>query len=165
MQTVQAPPAKPVSGLAGKLNIAETVLAFLGSGVAGTLWWAHSHRVDLPCTNDGGCDIVAASKWAHVTLAGQTFDVALMGFLGYLALLTLGMAKAGADNPVMAGRLHWLVWLISAGGAAYSIYLQYVAHWVLHAFCPWCFTSASIMTILFLVACAETKARSGVNSL
>ena len=78
----------------------ETALSVVGAAIAGTLWWAHRANVELPCTGDGrGCDLVNASRWAHVTL-GPWHDIplALLGFLSYLALLTLAMMKLGADT-------------------------------------------------------------------
>lgn len=137
-------------------SILEAALSFAGAGLAGTLWWTHRHHVELPCTADGGCIQVANSSHAFVNI-GPWYEVsvALLGFLGYLALMTLSMMKLGAETPKAARGLHRLLWAGSAGGTAYSWYLQYIAHFVIQAFCVYCFTSACLMTVLFVVATRE----------
>lgn len=136
--------------------VAEAALAFVGAGIAGTLWWAHRRHVDLPCSSGSDCDLVAQSRWGHVALGAWSFDVALLGLLAYVVLLSLAMAKMACENPHTARRLHGLLWAGSACGAAYSLYLQYVAHVRLGAFCPWCFASACVMTLLLLTTTADT---------
>lgn len=148
-------------------SIAEAALSFVGAGLAGTLWWAHRRHVDLPCTADGGCAQVANSPWAFVTIGPwHGVSVALLGFLGYLTLLTLSMMKLGAERPGTARGLHRLLWAVSAGGTVYSWYLQYIAHFVIQAFCGYCFMSACLMTALFLAAvCEWAAARRGARPL
>lgn len=137
-------------------SMSEAALSFAGAGVAGSLWWAHRSHVDLPCTANGGCAEVAASAQAFVTLGPwQDVSVALLGFLGYLILLTLSMMKLGSETPKTVRGLHHLLWAVSAGGTVYSWYLQYVAHFVIQAFCVYCFTSACLMTALFATATWE----------
>ncbi len=139
-----------------RFAVAEAALSVVGAGIAGTLWAAHRRHVDLPCTADGGCGQVAASSQAFVTVGPwHDVSVALLGLLGYVALLTLCMLKLGSDHPGAVRLWRRLLWLVSAGGFAYSWYLQYVAHFVIGAFCVWCFSSASVMTALFAVATWE----------
>ena len=136
----------------------ETALSVVGAGIAGTLWWAHRANIELPCTGDGrGCDLVYASRWAHVSL-GPWHDIptALFGFGAYLALLTLAMMKWGADTDSARRLLHAPFWAISLLGAGASLYLQYVAHFRIGAFCVWCFSSAVVMTVLFVTATWES---------
>ncbi len=134
----------------------ETALSAVGAGIAGTLWWAHRANVELPCTAGGGCDEVNASRWSHLTL-GPLHDipVALLGLLTYLLLLTLAMAKIGAESERARRLLHGPLWTVSLCGAAYSWYLQYVAHFQIGAFCVWCFSSATVMTLLLVTATVE----------
>ncbi len=138
----------------------ETALSAVGAAIAGTLWWAHRANVDLPCTAGGGCDQVNASAWSHLTLGPlHEVPVALLGLVGYLVLLTLAMMKLGAETERARRLLGGTFWAISLGGAAYSLYLQYVAHVKIGAFCVWCFSSACVMTLLFLTATAESLLR------
>ncbi|MBV9851194.1 MAG: vitamin K epoxide reductase family protein [Armatimonadetes bacterium] len=158
---MSTPPAVP-----GAFYWTETALSVVGAGIAGTLWWAHRSNIELPCTGDGhGCDLVNDSPWAHVTL-GPWHDVpvALLGFLTYLVLLTLAMMKLGADTERGRRRLHGPFWAISLFGAGYSLYLQYVAHVEIGAFCVWCFSSAVVMALLFLTATVEAVRRRSAPS-
>ena len=137
-------------------TLVETALAFAGAGVAGTLWWAHRVGVELPCTAGGGCDVVAASRWAHVTLGPWTdVPLALCGFVSYLVLLTLAMAKWGTESEKTARVLHVLLLMGAAAGTVFSWYLQWVAHYKLGAFCVWCRASACIMTAMLIAAAWE----------
>ncbi len=136
--------------------VVEAALSFIGAGIAGTLWWKDRLHQDVPCSADGGCEIVAASHWSHVDLlVFHQVPVALLGLIGYLVLLTLAMLRLGSESEVWGRRLHRLVWLMAAGGAAYSWYLQWVAHFKIGAYCPWCRSSAFVMTFLLLAATWE----------
>ena len=135
---------------------AEAALSFAGAGIAGTLWWADRTQQDVPCRADGGCEIVAASRWSHVDLiVFPHVPVALLGLLAYVLLLTLAMLRLGAESARLDRSLHQWIWLVSGGGLGYSWYLQWIAHAEIGAFCPWCRASAVIMTLLFLTVSWE----------
>ena len=138
---------------------AEAALSFLGAGIAGTIWQADRSHQDLPCTADGGCEIVNASRWSHVDLIFvHHVPVAILGLAGYVLLLSLAMLRLGTDNPRLDSRLHALIGVISGGGLLYSWYLQWIAHAEIGAFCIWCRTSAIVMTVLFGTAILEWRA-------
>ncbi len=135
---------------------ADAALSFLGAGIAGTIWRADQLHQDLPCTADGGCEIVNASRWSHVDLIFlHHVPVAILGLAGYVLLLSLAMLRFSTDNGRLDSRLHTLIGLISGGGVLYSWYLQWVAHAEIGAFCIWCRSSAIVMTILFGTALLE----------
>ncbi len=149
---------------------AGAALSALGAADAGTLWWAHRLNVSLPCSGDGhGCDLVAASRWAHLSL-GPVHDLplALVGLLAYLTTLTLCLAILGTDTARLRQQLRWALWAVTLPGVCYSWYLQYVAHFKIGAFCVWCFSSACVMTLLFGVAAwglaASRRQASAVTS-
>ena len=138
---------------------AEAFLAFAGAGIAGTIWGFDQAHRDLPCTSNGGCEIVAASAWSHVDLIFfHAVPVAILGLLGYVLLLSLAMLRLGLENLRWDSRLHGLIGLVSGGGFGYSWYLQWIAHAKIGAFCPWCRASAITMTILFVTALWEWQA-------
>jgi len=138
---------------------AEAFLSFAGAGIAGTLWWADQTRQDLPCSSGGGCAIVNASRWSHVDLIFfHHVPVALLGLIGYVALLSLAMLRLGTDDARLDRRLHLVIGLISAGGVLYSWFLQWIAHAEIGAFCVWCRSSAFVMTLLFCTAALEWRA-------
>ncbi len=141
-------------------TVIAAVLSFVGAGIAGTLWWTEKTRQDVPCSADGGCAIVAASKWSHVDLIfWHDVPVALLGLLGYIFLLSIAMLRLGWENEAVQRRLHGLTWLTTATGTAYSWYLQWIAHFEIGAYCPWCRASAITMTVLFLTVTAEWLAQ------
>ena len=85
---------------------AEAALSFLGAGIAGTIWRADQLHQDLPCTADGGCEIVNASRWSHVDLLFlHHVPVAILGLAGYILLLSLAMLRFSTDNPRLDSRL------------------------------------------------------------
>ncbi len=133
---------------------AGAAFSTLGAADAGTLWWAHRRNLSLPCTGDGhGCDLVAASRWAHLSLGPvQDFPLALAGLLAYLVLLTLSLAILGTDTARTRQRLRQGLWGVTMPGVCYSWFLQYIAHFKIGAFCVWCFSSACVMTVLFIIA-------------
>ncbi|HZO90594.1 MAG TPA: vitamin K epoxide reductase family protein [Chthonomonadaceae bacterium] len=49
-------------------------------------------------------------------------------------------------------RLDGAIWWLSLAGVAISWWLQYVAFFVLFSFCPYCFSSAILITLIFLLA-------------
>lgn len=135
---------------------AEAALSFIGAGIAGTIWRADQIHQDLPCTADGGCEIVSSSRWSHIDLLVlHHVPVAILGLAGYVLLLSLAMLRLSTDNLRLDSRLHALICLISGGGVLYSWYLQWVAHAEIGAFCIWCRSSAIVMTVLFGTSAVE----------
>ncbi|BDI31096.1 hypothetical protein CCAX7_31470 [Capsulimonas corticalis] len=138
--------------------IAQIVLGFIGAAIAGALWVAHRVHYDLPCSANGGCEVVAESAWAHMTIGPfHDIPIALLGLLAYIAILTFAMMKIGSDTAptkILLGRLGLLIIL---GGAGYSWYLQYVSHVKIGAFCPYCFSSACVMLLLLISAIIENS--------
>jgi uncharacterized membrane protein len=138
-------------------NFAQITLSALGVLDAGVLYLRDSHtvNVDLPCTADGGCEKVAQSAYSHLTILGHQIPIAMFGLGTYVILLTLAMAKAASETSASVRLLSMAITAVSAFGTAYSWYLQYVSHFVLGAFCPYCFGSACVMTILFIISLIE----------
>lgn len=127
-----------------KLNRAIIICAALGLFVAMVLSFQHAFGKEVPCMSGKGCVMVAShpsSYWGKI-------PVAFFGAFGYFAVLALAGARA-ALGSVLRTQLVVLGFLLTAFGFATSWYLQYVSKTVIFAFCPWCFTSAIIMTVLF----------------
>ena len=133
------------------LLVCEIVLAFCGTAVAGTLYWAHRAGVDLPCSSGDGCDLVNASHWSHI----GSIPVSLIGLAGYIFLLFVSVVKATADDQRLKFILLLLMLVVTFTGTCYSWYLQYVADVFIGAFCIYCRSSAIIMTLLFLCTAAD----------
>jgi len=138
------------------VQIVQIVLAFIGAADAGILWWAHRSSISLPCTSGGGCEVVAESKWAHITLGPfQDIPIALLGLMMYVAVLVLSTLKYAEEKPAIVRKINLVIIPALALGVCYSWFLQYVSHFKLGAFCAYCFTSACDITILFALFCAE----------
>lgn len=146
---------RPAQGL----NIAFTILSVLGALDAGTLWWAHRQNIDLPCIeNSHACEDDWNSRWGHVDLVFWHYvPVALLGLFGYIALLTIGFARLGAETPAAWRWLTCVATAIASFGCAFSLFLQYQALIVMHAPCPWCIASACIMTALCVISLVEFR--------
>ena len=74
------------------------------------------------------------------------------------------MMKVGADSEDARRLRHWPLLAALLRGAGFSLFLQYVAHFQIGAFCVWCFSSAAVMTPLFVTATVGNRpsaARSG----
>lgn len=108
----------------------------------------------LACSNSGSCETVQTSRWA--TFLG--LPVAAWG-LGYYAVL-LVVAFAGVQErwSESAGVSTALL-LLTGWGVIFSAYLTYVELFVIHAICTWCVGSAVLVTLMFVVAALDYRAR------
>jgi uncharacterized membrane protein/glutaredoxin len=134
---IRKAPNWPLFGLAvlGMLLSAYlTYSAWQGKQVAG-------------CPVGGGCGVVLNSRWA--TLFG--LPTSFWGFLTYAALALTAWNKR-ADNQ-------WkIAWVISLFGILYSLYLTSVAVISLQATCPYCLTSLTLMTAIFITVTLQRPA-------
>ena len=103
------------------------------------LTWTHwTGNLVKGCRVGSSCDIVLSSQWS--TLLG--FPTSAWGFLAYASLAGIAFIKRED--------LHWwLSWGVAFFGLSYSAYLTTVSLTVLHAACPYCLTSLTLMTITF----------------
>jgi len=116
-------------------------LAVLGLGVAGYLTYTHYANVQVPCSITHGCEQVQHSSYSK--LAGV--PVALMGLIGYVAILASLLAPVGEST-----RLATVAF--TTVGFGFSAYLTYRELFSIHAICEWCVSSAIIMTVLVCLA-------------
>ncbi len=85
--------------------------------------------------------------------------VALIGLLGYVALLVLSFMGLQPARRRSRG----IGMLLLAGatvGVVFSAWLTYLEAFVIHAWCQWCVTSAILMTLIFVASLPELR-RSG----
>lgn len=123
-------------------------LAFIGMALSAYLTasaW-QGNQVAF-CAAGGGCDVVLNSRWS--TLFGA--PTSLWGFLAYAALAAAAWNKR-ADSQ-------WkLAWVISLFGLLYSLYLTSVSLFTLQSACPYCLTSLSLMTLIFITVTLQRPA-------
>ena len=156
-------PSKRV-GLA--FTVLQVVLSVLGTIDASMLWLLDNHKADIPCTADGGCEAIANSIYSVVNIAGHSVQIALIGIIGYSALLTLAMAKAASETSKAINLISLAMVIFSGGGFIYSWYLQVESFTVIHKHCIYCIISACIMTILFFSCAIERRklSQTGLTS-
>jgi uncharacterized membrane protein len=126
-----------------RLRLVAIVLAVVGLGVAAYLSYVHYEGIEPVCGLGGDCEKVQTSEWAD--LAGV--PVALLGLVGYATILATLFVER--EEALIAGALFSLV------GFGFSAYLTYRELFSIDAICPWCVTSAVIMTLLAIVTIAR----------
>ena len=121
------------------LRVAVALVALAGVAVAGYLTYVHYQPDALICTSGGGCETVQESSYAE--LAG--IPVALLGLLGYVAVLVLV-----AWDSELARTLAAAIALTAAGFAVYLIVLQ---AFVIDAWCVWCLVNDLVIVPLLAI--------------
>jgi len=123
-------------------------LSLVGMALTAYLSWAASSGSGLQgCGIDSGCDAVLSSRWA--TLLGV--PTAVWGLLAYATL--------AASAFIRRADWQWIVsWTTACFGLLYSVYLTTVSVTLLGATCPYCLTSLTLMTALFVVATRQRPA-------
>jgi uncharacterized membrane protein len=122
-----------------RLRLIAIVLAVVGLGVASYLTYVHYDGVRAVCGLGGNCEKVQSSEWSK--LAGV--PVALLGLLAYAVILISLFVER--EEALVVGTLTALV------GFGFSAYLTYRELFTIDAICPWCVSSAVIMTLLAIV--------------
>lgn len=122
-----------------RLRLIAIVLAVLGVGVAGYLTYVHYEGLESVCGLGGDCEKVQASEWSK--LAG--IPVALLGLLSYVVILASLFVER--EEAMVVGAVTALV------GFGFSAYLTYRELFTIDAICPWCVSSAVIITLLAIV--------------
>lgn len=112
-------------------------LTLLGLAVATYLTIAHYSGGTTICPLHGGCETVQHSKYSQL----DGVPVALIGLIGYILILGVLLAPASEITRLIAV-------VLTVGGFGFSAYLTGRELFSIHAICPWCVSSAIIMTIL-----------------
>ena len=123
------------------LRIAMIVLTLIGVCIASYVTYVHYAGIKPACTAGESCTKVQTSIYSE--LAGV--PVALMGLIGYIAILATLLAPETETT-----RLATLA--LTVGGFGFSAYLTYRELFSIRAICEWCVTSAIVMTILMLLS-------------
>jgi len=123
------------------LRITLIVLGVIGLAIASYLTYVHYAGIKPACTAGESCTKVQTSVYSK--LAGV--PVALMGLLGYIAILA-SLLVAETENSRFATAALTLV------GFAFSAYLTYRELFSIHAVCEWCASSAVILTIMMALS-------------
>ena len=125
-----------------KLAIAAAIVSLIGIVDATYLTIHHYTAEAVPCGAEFDCEMVLTSKWADI----GGIPLSIFGLLAYLFAFTL------AAISISGKRLTWNIYGIQATiMAIVSVYLIYVQHYYIHAWCQYCLISAATSFTLFLV--------------
>ncbi len=98
------------------------------------------------CVGSGGCSTVNGSRYSEI----NGIPVAVLGVLGYATILALLFLEIRPgffqDNATM------LQFGVSLLGFLFTLYLIYVETALIKAYCPFCLTSQTVMTIIFIIS-------------
>ncbi len=119
------------------LRITMIAIGIVGLGVASYLTYVHYSGIQPICSAGGSCLEVQTSVYSK--LAGV--PVALMGLIGYIALLGSLLIPESEES-------RFATMAIAIVGFGFSAYLTYRELFSIHAVCEWCASSAVMMTIL-----------------
>jgi protein-disulfide isomerase/rhodanese-related sulfurtransferase len=126
-------------------------LALLGLFDALYLLWSYAMPGRPMVCIGGGCDAVRAS--AYSSMWGVPMPV--FGVAGYAALAIL-IAGESLSSSRLAWFVRYAVAAATGAGFLFSMYLEYLQAFVIHAYCAWCITSGATMTVLFALSVAGT---------
>ncbi len=98
------------------------------------------------CLGSGDCSTVNASRYSEV----NGIPVAVFGVLGYAAILaTLYFENR---NRFFKQNSTLMIFGMALTGFLFTVWLIYVEFALLKALCPFCVTSQTAMTIIFMIA-------------
>lgn len=101
---------------------------------------------DAMCIGNGGCSVVNASRYSEV----NGIPVALIGVGGYAAILALLFLERRSGFFQENGTM--MLFGVTLVGFLFTLYLIYVEIKLIHALCPFCLTSQTVMTIIFILS-------------
>lgn len=130
-----------------QLAIALTVIGLLVS-VYMTIYKITSN--DSMCIGSGDCKTVNASRYAEVNVGSLSIPVAVLGVIGYAAILGVLLLERKIDFLQQNGTL--VFFGLALMGFLFTLYLVYVEIALIKALCPFCITSQISMTLIFILS-------------
>ena len=130
-----------------QLAIALTVIGLLVS-IYMTIYKITSN--DSMCVGSGDCKTVNASPYSEVSLAGIRVPVAVLGVVGYSAILVVLLFERKLNFLQQNGSL--VFFGLSLMGFFFTLYLIYLEIALIRAYCPFCITSQVAMTLIFILS-------------
>ena len=121
-------------------------LSLLGMLVSGYLTWVKFSHTQALCTGVGGCEAVNNSAYSEI----HGIPVAALGLGAYLLMALILAFESRGPGWEEYGRL--AVFGLALTGTLYSAYLTYVELFVIFAVCPYCVTSALIVTGILILS-------------
>lgn len=126
------------------------LLALLGAFIALYLTLYKIGVIGVLECSVGSCERVNTSRWSLFL----GYPVAAWGLATYVILLALAIAGLqGAASRAIA----WALVLLSGWSFLFSAWLTWLEHSAIHAYCVWCLTSATIMTLIFITSVVDLR--------
>jgi uncharacterized membrane protein len=126
-----------------RISVALAVIGLLVS-IYMTIYKATSN--DSMCLGSGDCSTVNASSFSEV----NGIPVAVFGVIGYAAILAVLYLENRNRFFKQNGTL--LIFGMALTGFLFTVWLIYVEVAILKALCPFCVTSQTAMTLIFIIA-------------
>ncbi len=126
-----------------RASVALVVLGLLVS-IYMTIYKVTSN--DSMCLGSGDCSTVNASRYSEV----NGIPVAIIGVLGYLAILAIHYFEN--RNRFFKQNSTLMIFGMALTGFIFTVWLIYVEIALLKALCPFCVTSQTAMTVIFIIA-------------
>jgi uncharacterized membrane protein len=124
------------------LRRASVAVAVAGIMLTGYLVYVRETGSRLVCAT-GGCETVQSSSYSLVL----GVPVALLGLLGYAAILALAIARGELAGLAQA--------TVALTAVAFAGYLLYVQLFVLDALCSWCVVNDALIATAAALAIAR----------
>jgi protein-disulfide isomerase len=121
------------------------LLGALGMFITGVLSYSALYGLQVPCGGKMGCAIVQQSPFSKFP-AETGMPVAYLGFLGYMFLFVLALARTMAHGRTHR-RLAVLGFAFSVLGTLFSLYLTYISLALIGQKCSWCLASLAVMLL------------------
>ena len=125
---------------------ASVALVALGLAVSIYMTIYKVLNADAMCLGSGDCSTVNASRYSEV----NGIPVAVFGILGYMSIL--GVHFFENRNRFFKQNSALMIFGMALTGFIFTVWLVYVEFAILKAFCPFCVTSQTAMTIIFMIA-------------
>jgi len=126
-----------------RISVALAVLGLLVS-IYMTIYKVTSNN--SMCLGSGDCSTVNASKYSEV----NGIPVAVIGVLGYASILAVHYFENRNRFFKQNGTL--IIFGMALTGFLFTLWLLYVEVAILRALCPFCVTSQTAMTLIFIIA-------------
>jgi uncharacterized membrane protein len=126
-----------------RVSLALAVLGLLVS-IYMTIYKVTSNNA--MCLGSGDCSTVNASRYSEV----NGIPVAVFGVIGYLAILAVHYFEN--RNRFFKQNSTLMIFGMALTGFLFTVWLIYVEIALLKALCPFCVTSQTAMTIIFIIA-------------
>jgi len=125
---------------------ASIALVVLGLAVSIYMTIYKVLNADAMCLGSDDCSTVNASRYSEV----NGIPVAVFGILGYMSIL--GVHFFENRNRFFKQNSALMIFGMALTGFIFTVWLVYVEVAILKAFCPFCVTSQTAMTIIFMIA-------------